>query len=330
MRLPKFEILEPKSTDEASSLLREHGEGALALAGGTDVLIALKDRRKAPRFLVNLQAIPGLDYITYSQHGLRLGPLVKLREVYRSPIIQRHYPILAQAASQAGSPPHQTMGTLGGNLCLDTRCMYYNQTAFWRSGIETCLKDGGEVCHVVKKSDKCWATYCADMAPSLIALGARAKLASPRGERLVPLEDLYTGDGLKPNILEAGQLLTEVLVPLPGPRSGGAYLKLRRRGAIDFPLLGVAVALRLRDGVIEDARVAMTAVDPSPVVVAEAEGLRGKALSEEALAPVLEGAYKRARPQNDMVGPSPHYRKTMVRVLVRRGIQAALEAARRG
>jgi len=129
--------------------------------------------------------------------------------------------------------------------------------------------------------------------------------------------------------LEAGQLLAEVLVPPPGPRSGGAYLKLRRRGAIDFPLLGVAVVLRLKDGVIEDARVAMTAVDPSPVVVAEAAGLKGKALSEEALAPVLEAAYKRARPQNDMVGPSPHYRKTMVRVLVRRGIQAALEAARR-
>ena len=331
MRLPKFEILEPGTVQEACSILKEHGDGAMALAGGTDVLIALKYRRKAPRFLVNLQAIPGLDYISYSQDGLRLGPLVRLRDIYKSPIVQQHYPILAQAASQAGSPPHQTMGTLGGNLCLDTRCMYYNQTAFWRSGIETCLKDGGEVCHVVKKSDKCWATYCADLAPSFIALGARAKLAGPQGKRAIPLEDLYTGDGLRPNILEAGQLLAEVLVPPPGPRSGGAYLKLRRRGAIDFPLLGVAVALRLggKDGVIEDARVAMTAVDPSPVVVAEAAGLKGKALTEEALAPVLEAAYKRARPQNDMVGPSPHYRKTMVRVLVRRGIQAALEAARR-
>jgi len=222
------------------------------------------------------------------------------------------------------------MGTVGGNICLDSRCIYYNQTAFWRSGQETCLKAGGKVCHVVKKGDRCWATYSADLAPALLALDARVKLADPEKEWVIPLREFFTGDGLRPNILEPGQLLVEVQVPPPAPHSGGAYLKLRRRRAIDFPLLGVAVFLQLEggDGAVKEARVAMTGVDPGPVEVPEAAGLRGQRFTDEALAPLLEAAYRRARPQNNVVGPTPHYRKTMVRVFLRRAAHQAFQAAR--
>jgi len=329
MKLPGFELLEPRTVAEACAVLRERGEKALPLAGGTDLLVALKYRLRTPELLVDLKGVPDLDRMTYSDDGgLRLGPLVTLRRLAESSLIREKYPALAQAADQVGTLQVQNMGTVGGNLCLDTRCVYYNQSPLWREAREPCLKLGGGVCYTVPGSKDCYAVYCGDLAPAFIALGARVRLASPDGEREVPLRELFAGDGRRATVLGAGELLLEVTVPPPAPRQGSAYLKLRRRRAIDFPLLGVAAFLSLDgDGTIQDIRVGLTAVERRPLEI-EGNGLKGRKFSDEALKELLESAYNKAHPMKNLVGLSPHYRKTMVPILLRRALDRAFQTAR--
>ncbi|MDP2727511.1 MAG: FAD binding domain-containing protein, partial [Dehalococcoidia bacterium] len=232
MKLPRIDYLEVKTAKEACALLAK-GD-VVAVAGGTDVVPAMKHRVKAPQAVVNLKAIGGLDYITYSdKDGLRIGALATLRDLQNNTTIQTKYPALAQAAAAVGTIQLQNMGTVGGNLCLDTRCYYYNQSAFWRSARPACYKTGGDVCHVVKRSDKCWACYSGDTAPAFLVLGATVKVVGSKGERSIPLKQIYSGDGQKPIALAADELITEIQVPAKAANSGAAYTKLRIRKAID-------------------------------------------------------------------------------------------------
>jgi 4-hydroxybenzoyl-CoA reductase subunit beta len=321
MQLPKFEHLEPESLAEAVAMLAEHAGQAKPIAGGTELLVSMKQRLVAPDYLVNLKGIAELDFIAEEDGGLRVGALTRLADVIRSPVVQERWPVLAQAAAAVGAPPLQQMGTVGGNLCLNTRCFYFNQSSSWRKIRGACYKTGGDTCHVVKDGKRCLATYQGDVAPVLVALGATVRIAANEGERVVPLGDLYTGKGKRPVALEAGEVLVEVRVPGADPRTSGDYQKLRYRGAMDFPLVGVAAVLsKDGSGVCTAASVVLTGVGRGPVSVEEASQiLQGQEITEQVAARAAEAAYEAAHPVNN-VGSDAAYRRKMVRVLTRRAI----------
>ena len=324
MRLPKFEHLQPESLEEALDLLSEHGEEAKVIAGGTDLLVSMKQRLLTPRYLLNLKELAELDFIEDDQEGLRIGALTRLTTLIKSPLVQEKFPVLAQAASYVSAPPLQNMGTLGGNLCLNTRCFFYNQSQFWRQARPLCFKTGGEMCHVVKGGDHCYSVYQGDLAPVLIALEARVKLAKKGGEWVISLLDLYTGKGEKPIALEAGETLTEVEIPAPADSWGGDYQKLRYRGAMDFPLVGVAAVLTWNGETCTRSKVVLTAVASAPVVVEEAgKLLEEQKPDEEAIARAAEAAYEVAHPVAN-IGSTPLYRRKMVRVMTKRAIANAV------
>lgn len=327
MKLPRIDYLEAQTVQEACAILAK-GD-VLPVAGGTDLVPSLKHRVKAPAAVVNLKTIRDLNYITYSDKGgLRIGALATLKDLQNNAIIKEKYPALAQAAAAVGTVQLQNMGTVAGNLCLDTRCYYYNQSSFWRSARAACYKAGGEECHVVKRSDRCWACYSGDTAPAFMVLGASVKVVGSKGERVIPLAQLYSGDGKKPIALAADELVAEVQVPARAANSGAAYTKLRIRKAIDFPLLGAAVYLQMQNGAVKEMRVALTAADSAPIEVADAgKSVIGQKYSEEAIADAMEAAYKKARPVDNVIGGSPPYRKKMARVFVKRAANQAAEQA---
>jgi 4-hydroxybenzoyl-CoA reductase subunit beta len=325
MRLPKFEHLQPQSLAEALELLAEHVEEAKVIAGGTELLVSMKQGLLTPGYLVNLKEIPELNFVASDDDGaLRIGALTKLAALIESPVIQESCAILAQAADQVAASPLQHMGTLGGNLCLNTRCFYYNQSRFWRQARPPCYKTGGDVCHVVKGGNRCFAVYQGDMAPALMALEASVKVAKKGAERVIPLADLYTGKGEKPLALEGDEILVEVQVAQSSAMGAGNYQKLRYRGAMDFPLAGVA-ALLSKDGlgICSQAKVALTAAGVAPVLVTEAvELLQGQKLTDELVAQAADAAYEAAHPVAN-IGSTPSYRRKMVRVLTKRAIKNA-------
>jgi 4-hydroxybenzoyl-CoA reductase subunit beta len=323
MRLPKFEHLQPESLEEALDLLREHGEEAKVIAGGTDLLVSMKHRLLTPKYLLNLKGLAELDFIKEGKEGVRIGALTRLTDIIKSPLVREKFPVLAQAASYVSALPLQNMGTLGGNLCLNTRCFFYNQSRFWRQARSLCFKTGGEMCHVVRGGDHCYSVYQGDLAPVLIALEARVKLAKKGGEWVMPLLDLYTGKGEEPIALELGEILTEVEIPVPTASWGGDYQKLRYRGAMDFPLVGVAAILNRNGESCAKAKVVLTAVASAPVVVEEASKLlEGQRPGEEAIAKAAEAAYEVAHPVAN-IGSMPLYRRKMVRVMTKRAIANA-------
>ncbi|MDO8692133.1 MAG: FAD binding domain-containing protein [Dehalococcoidia bacterium] len=327
MKLPRIDYLEANTVQEACALLAS-GD-VLPVAGGTDLVPSLKHHVKTPKAVVNLKAIRDLNYITYGGNaGLKIGALVTLRDLQNNAAVKSKYPALVQAAASVGTVQLQNMGTVAGNLCLDTRCYYYNQSNFWRSARPACYKAGGDVCHVVKRSDKCWACYSGDTAPAFMVLGAQVKVTGSKGERLMSLAKLYSGDGKKPVALAADELVTEIQVPALAANSGSGYMKLRIRKAIDFPLLGAAVWLQLDGKVVKDIRVALTAADSAPIEVeGVAKSIQGKPYSEDNMAEAMETSYKKAKPVDNVIGGSPPYRKKMARVFVKRAANLAVQQA---
>jgi len=289
LRLPWFEYRAPRTVAEAVKILAGEGPAAMAVAGGTDLLPNMKRRHQAPRVLVSLRGIPELKALNGS-----FGAAVTLNEIVR---YEKTPTALRQAAAQVATPQIRNMGTLGGNLCLDTRCTYYNQTYEWRKAIDFCLKKDGKTCWVATASKRCVAVSSTDTAPALIALNAAVTLVSPAGEREVKVEDLYRNDGIEYLARAPDEILTEVRVPA-GWKS--TYWKLRRRGSFDFPILGVAVALKFEKDVISDARMALGAVASRPFLVEKAgEFLKGKTLSDEVIAHAAELAANRAKPMDN-------------------------------
>jgi 4-hydroxybenzoyl-CoA reductase subunit beta len=289
LRLPWFEYRAPRTVAEAAKILAGEGPAAMAVAGGTDLLPNMKRRHQAPKVLVSLRGIPELKALNGS-----FGGAVTLNEIVR---YEKTPTALRQAAAQVATPQIRNMGTLGGNLCLDTRCNYYNQTYEWRKAIDFCLKKDGKTCWVATASKRCVAVSSTDTAPALIALNAKVKLVSSRGEREIPVENLYRNDGIEYLTRAPDEILTEVRVPA-GWKS--TYWKLRRRGSFDFPILGVAVALKFEKDVISDARMALGAVASRPFLVEKAgEFLKGKTLSDEVIAHAAELVANRAKPMDN-------------------------------
>src|SRR5476649_2108894 len=299
MRLPWFGFHAPKSVAEAAKILAAEGPQAMLIAGGTDLLPNMKRRHQTPKTLVSLRKVEGLRNITNGS-GASFGAGLTLNEVVANPMALEKYTALWQAAAQVATVHLRNMGTLGGNLCLDTRCNYYNQNYEWRKAIDFCMKKDGDICWVATASKRCVATSSTDTAPALIALDASVRLVSAEGEREVALADLYNNDGIDYLARRPDEILTEVKLP-PAADWKSAYWKLRRRGSFDFPVLGVAAAVKAApDGTIEDARIALGAVSSRPLFLANAgEFLRGRKLTDEAIAQAGTMVASRAKPMDN-------------------------------
>jgi 4-hydroxybenzoyl-CoA reductase subunit beta len=293
LRLPWFEHRAPRSLAEAAKILAGEGPRAMLIAGGTDLLPNMKRRHQAPQVLVSLRGISELK--TFSNgSGANFGSALTLNQIVQNP---KTPAALRQAAAQVATPPLRNMGTLGGNLCLDTRCNYYNQSYEWRKAIDFCLKKDGDICWVATASKRCVAVSSTDTAPALIALNAAVTLVSSGGEREVKVEDLYRNDGIEYLSRRPDEILSEVRVPA-GWKS--TYWKLRRRGSFDFPILGVAVALKFEKEIITEARIALGAVASRPFLVEKAgEFLKGKPLTDEVIAQAAELVANRAKPMDN-------------------------------
>jgi 4-hydroxybenzoyl-CoA reductase subunit beta len=297
MRLPLFEFRAPRTLQEAARILDAEGPSAMPLAGGTDLLPNMKRRQQVPRTLMSLRHIEDLTRIQLHDSASQLGACLTLSDIATDPRLRNGFTALAQAASQVATPPIRNMATLGGNLCLDTRCNYYDQSYEWRKSINFCLKKDGTTCWVAPGSAKCMAVSSTDTAPALIALGARVRLVSHSEEREVPLADLYNNDGINYIRRRPNEILAEVLLDsLHGWKS--TYWKLRRRGSFDFPVLSVAAAARLStNGVVEDARIVVGSTASRPLVASDAaKSLVGRPLNQEAIAEAATLAARIAKP----------------------------------
>jgi len=332
LRLPTFELVEPTTAEAAVALLVEHGEEAMLLAGGTDLVPNMKHELFTPKLVVSLARIPELAGIRLESDGtLVLGAMTRLDEVARDDSVRRLAPALAQAAGLVAGPQLRRMGTLGGNVMLDTRCQWYNQTYFWRSALGFCLKKDGSLCHVVAGGKNCVAAASNDTAPALLTLDAELVFLGPNGRRMVAIDALYDADGIY-NKTVKGELLLEVRLPRLPSGHHGAYGKLRERGSIDFPLFGVAARLDLdAAGAVKRAELAAVALQGRPLRLKKAAvpllgQRRGSPGFEAAVAEAAELARRQCHPLANIPG-DPDYRREMVPVYVRRTLLAAVEGA---
>ena len=294
------------------------------LAGGTDLIPSMRQKLFEPEYVLDLRGIAAMRGIKPQlDGGVEIGALTTLRAIERSDFLRQHYPVLTEAAATVASPVLRNMGTIGGNICLDTRCLWYNQSLTWRKGCGFCIKKDGDICHVAPGGTKCWAAFSGDTPPALLCLNAEIEIASPGGTRRIPLRDFYTGLGDNYRKLQTNELVTRVFLPASAADYRGVYRKLRVRGSIDYPLAGVAVVMKRSNGHVADARVGITAVNPAPLLVKGAgELLAGKAVDEALAEAVGDLAAKTAKPLTTSA-LTPEYRREMIRVFTKRAVLAA-------
>jgi 4-hydroxybenzoyl-CoA reductase subunit beta len=321
MRLPKFTYRVPKSIEDAVKMKADAGDDSSFVAGGTDLYPNMKRRQQTPKTVISVMRLKELHAVTGdAEKGMTIGASVLLTDVCDNQSIHRSHKVVAEAAKLISTPLLRNMGTIGGNLLLDTRCNYYDQNYEWRKGINFCLKKDGDVCWVAPGSPKCWAVQSSDLVPVMVALGAKLKFVSTAGERIVEAAELYNDDGINYLHKSPDELLTEIyLPPMNGKRA--VYKKLRRRGAFDFPVLGVAAMVEVAsDGTIEKARIVLGGVAPAPVEVKDGEAaLVGQAFTQETIEAAAEACYLKARPLDNtdfVMG----WRKQMARPFARRAL----------
>ena len=321
MRLPSFQFQTPTTLDKAVQMLAEAGPAAKVVAGGTDLYPNMKRYQIAPPTVIGLQDIRELESVKQTDDGgLVIGAGVTLTHLQQHPLIQKNYPALAEAILTISTPLLRNMGTLGGNLCLDTRCHFLNQTLFWRQAVGSCMKAEGEICRVALSSPRCWAITSADLPPLLIALDAQIRLVGTRGERILPLAGLYRDDGIDYLAKSADEILTEVILP-PLNGTQATYLKLRRRDTFDFPALGVAAALHVNPaGTCESARIVLGAITSQPLDVEEAQILVGEKLTSDVIQSVAKAIMREAKPLH-LADYTHAYRKQMVGLYVQRVLE---------
>ncbi|HEX8491880.1 MAG TPA: xanthine dehydrogenase family protein subunit M [Pyrinomonadaceae bacterium] len=323
MRLPKFTYYVPREISDAVKMMGDAGPEGQFVAGGTDLYPNMKRRQQTPKTVISVTRLKELNQITGDgRSGLTIGASVSLTDICEHPIVNRDYGMVARAAKLISTPPLRNMGTIGGNLLLDTRCNYYDQNYEWRRGINFCMKKDGEICWVAPGSSKCWAVQSSDLVPLMVAMGAKVKLVSTLGERMVDAAGLYNNDGIDYLHKRPDELLAEIhLPPLNGWRA--TYKKLRRRGSFDFPVLGVAARLDFEaDGTtVRDAKLILGGIAPAPIEVKEAAAaLIGHPLAPEQMQAAAEACYLKARPldNTDFV---MNWRKQMARPYVLRALE---------
>jgi 4-hydroxybenzoyl-CoA reductase subunit beta len=310
--------------EEAIAFLSKHGNNIRVLAGGTDLIPSMRQKLFEPEYVLDLRGAGELRGIRPHASGeVEIGALTALSAIEKSPYLRQHFPVLTEAAATVASPVLRNMGTLGGNICLDTRCLWYNQSLTWRKGCGFCIKKDGNLCHVAPGGTKCWAAFSADTPPALLCLNATIEIAGPSGTRRLPLEDFYTGDGENYRKLLPNELVTRVFLPSESADYRGVYRKLRVRGSIDYPLAGVAVVMKQSNGHVEDARIAMTAVNPAPVLVRKAGDMLVGKLVDEALAEAAGDIAARTAKPLTTSALTPEYRREMIRVFTKRAVLAA-------
>ncbi len=349
MSLTPFKLLRPRTVDEAIEYLATYsaqvetaapgrparGTSAPAanaspepnlriIAGGTDLIPSMRQKLFEPEYVLDLRRIAALRGIRPdSNGGVEIGALTTLRTIEHSDFLRQNYPVLTEAAATVASPVLRNMGTIGGNICLDTRCLWYNQSLTWRKGCGFCIKKDGDLCHVAPGGTKCWAAFSGDTPPALLCLNAEIEIASANGVRRIPLQEFYTGLGDTYRRLQPGELVTRIFLPASAAGYRGVYRKLRVRGSIDYPLAGVAVALKRSNGHIADARIGITAVNPAPVLLQGVfELLAGKPLDASLAAAAGDIAARTAKPLTTSA-LTPEYRREMIRVFTRRAVLAA-------
>lgn len=316
LRLEPFALITARSYAEA---LAHYSPDAMYLAGGTDLLPNLKHRIFQPKTVIDISGITGA--VRHEGGALVLGAGLRLDQLADDPQVKALLPPLAQAAGLVAGPQIRSMGTLGGNVLLDTRCLYYNQTEFWRKSLGYCLKAEGTWCHVVGGPKTCVATQSSDTVPVLLALDATLRLLGPAGARELKIRDLYRFNGMDHLQLHKGELLTEVVVPLPGPGFRGSYQKLRTRASIDFPQLGLAITGHFDGNIAQDLQIVVGAVNPQPKPVRGLDAFYGQPLDDAAIGAIADLVYKQTRPQGSVHG-SEAWRRQMAVVFTRRGLQA--------
>lgn len=324
MSLPQFRLLRPRSVEEAVAALAKHAGNVRVLAGGTDLIPSMRQKLFEPQFVLDLRSIIKLRGVRpLADGGVEIGAITALSAIEKSAYLRQHYPVLSEAAATVASPVLRNMGTIGGNICLDTRCLWYNQSLTWRKGCGFCIKKDGDLCHVAPGGKKCWAAFSGDTPPALLCLNAEIEITSATGVRRVALRDFYTGDGENYRKLLAAELVTRVFLPAESADYRGIYRKLRVRGSIDYPLAGVAVVLKRSNGHVTDARLAITAVNPAPLLVQRAgEMLIGNAVDEALADAVGDLAASMAKPLTTSA-LTPEYRREMIRVFTKRAVLAA-------
>ena len=311
-----FALRSPKSLAQAVEMLAAEPR-ARVIAGGTDLMPNLRRGIGAPEQLIDVGSIDELQQLRRDGEGWQIGAGVTLSRLASDSQIASELPVLTQAAAAVAGPSHRSVATLGGNLCLDTRCVFYNQSEWWRLSNNYCLKYRGDICHVAPQGARCHAAWSGDLAPALIALDATVEIVRQEGSRSLPLKDFYQDDGAQPLKLLPGEMLANVRIP---PQPGGmrsGYRKARVRAAVDFPLAGVAVRLLVADGVLTDLRVALTGTNSLPILLQGTEALCNKAFSTEALTALGKLVQKQVSPMRSTVTAS-NYRRQVASVLAQR------------
>jgi len=314
--LPKFDYQAPESISEVCSLLAQAGGRAAIMAGGTDLIVQMKQQTLVPELVVSLKRLPELEGLSYCQtKGLKIGSMVSLQKLSTSAVVKDNFPVLAETASLVGAMQHQFMGTVGGNLCLNTRCWYYNQPAGWRRSLTPCHKLGGNTCYAIKGAHKCYAVYSADVGGVFFALEASIIVTSSSQEhRVVSMEEFFSGDPVKPTNLRKDEFITEIIIP-PQKPGFARYYKLRPRAAIDFPQIGVALVAFPEN---KEYRVVFNAVDGRPLRFKDLEAmLSQEGLSESLVAHFTTKAVSRVKPVANVSG-LPAYRRKMAEELLRK------------
>lgn len=312
--LTEFRLVQPGTVNEAIAA-RLKQPGSRFIAGGTDLIVNMRRGITRPDLLVDLSGIDELTEVTANELGMVIGTGVTLATLTRNPEIAGRYRALVQAAEAIAAPGHRAIGTVGGNLCLDTRCVYYNQSEWWRKANAYCLKNRGDVCHVAPQGQRCHAAFAGDLAPALLVFGAEIDIAGPQGQRRIPLSELYIEDGKAHLALADGELLVALHLPANPPPS--AYAKIRLRGAIDFPLAGVAVALAATGSNIRSLRIALTGTNSRPFLLAGTETFAGRSVDEKLLHELDRLVQKQVQPMRTTI-TSANYRRIAAAALARR------------
>jgi 4-hydroxybenzoyl-CoA reductase subunit beta len=320
--LQPLTLSRPKSAAEAAELLA--APGARALAGGTDLIPNLRHGLEAPVTLVDLSVLPGFASLEWSDSRLSIGAGLTLARLAADARLAEHFPVLGQAALSVAAPGHRSAATVGGNLCLDTRCVYYNQSEAWRRSNGYCLKRHGDVCHVAPQGKRCHAAFSGDMAPAFLVLESQVELIGTGGARTAPLSSLYQDDGAKHLTLAPGEFVAAIHVPLPAPGTRAAYRKNRARGAIDFPLAGVAVALAGDSTKLTALRVALTGTNSHPLLLEGTEEFLRKPVNDAALTKLGKLVQKQVSPVRTTL-TAPNYRRQVASVLAQRLVRELLE-----
>jgi 4-hydroxybenzoyl-CoA reductase subunit beta len=318
MNLPRFTYHSPNSLKECIAMLSDQKNGVQVIAGGSDLLVRMKLRLETPDHLVSLADIPALKDITCRPgKGLTIGAGVTLSVLASDAVIREKCPALADAAGLVATNQIRTVATVGGNILQNTRCRYYNRSPVWGKAVAPCFKRNGAVCHVVPRGKRCFAVYQGDLAPLLIALNTSVTVVSKKGAEEIPVESLYSGNGKTPFNNVAGRIATGFTIPDDSLNARAAYRKYRLRGGIDFPLAGVAAALKLDNGLVEDLRLCLTGVASCPVPVqGAAEAAKGKPFSREVAGEVGRLAYAAAHPLANLEG-DPATRRSMIRIMTK-------------